>query len=409
MRLVPAICLLGVFATATALAKGEAPRPIKKRDLATALKATTVASIRRTQTELSAADFKTKMKDAVRSPQHLKQTFPGLLGVMVKGLVGTKALPGTIVPIGFDDHIENTGTVRIGTDDKGRPSSIQTIIDVDDSGVGPASVEAVSIGTGLTQAGFKPRVLKKAFKVFAAEATGSKQGPIQVTSPKWGKLRRDWLQRNTKTEKRDGKNILSFKHVVRAPVAEYDAVTKAAQRSPVLQRYDVLDIAKHAKVGGSSGGVVEYQVLAHDRGSDQVRVFLMKEATTPGADQLGLEQPAQALRLALLEESLWKAVPKEVFFYLREVKMPSTQKPLDFLVRDKFAMVGNTAKGPKDEDTAVKVARLYGRVHAGQFGDVSAADLAKWIEKSTRTVSDAFVVLRDQLHAELRAGTASPK
>ena len=408
MRLRSVICLLGVIATATATApaSGAALRPIKKSDLSAAVEAITIASIRRTQKTLSPSNFNAKMRNALKSPQHLKQTFPGLLGMMLKDLVGTKALPGKIGPIGFDDHVENTGTVRIG---KGRTGSIQTLIDVDDSGVGPAGVEAVSIGTGLTQAGFKPRVMKKVFKAFPEEATGRERGPIAVAGPKWGKLRRDWLQKNTKTEKRDGKKLLSFKHVVRAPLAEYDAVARAAQRSPVLKNYDVLDIAQHVKTVGGSQGLVEYQLLARDRVSDHVRVFLLKEATPPGANQLGLKQPAEASRLAVLEKSLWKTVPKDVFFYVRDVKLAKMDKPMDFLVRDKFSMVGNVAKGPNDEETAIKVARLYGREHAGQFGDISAADLAKWMKKSTRSVSGAFVDLRDQLHAEFRAGTPSSK
>ena len=401
MARLSAIFFLLAVSTAIAFAKGDSLRPIEKLDLAHAIETTSIRSIRRTQPHLSPSDFKAKMQDALKSPQHLKQTFPGLLGVMVKDLVGTEALPGKVVPIGFDDHIENTGTVRIGKDSKGRTRSIQTIIDLDDSGIGPAGVEALSIGTGLTQAGFKHRVMKKAFRAFAEEATGRKRGPLDVTGPKWGKLRRAWLEKNTKEEKRGGKKVLSFRHVVRAPSDQYDAVVKAAQSSRVLQGYYVLDIAEHAKVGGGSGGLLEYQVLARDRANDRVRLFLLKEATPPGANQLGLKQPGEASRLAILERSLWKDVPRETFFYLQNVKLPQRDEPTDFLVRDKFSMVGNVATGPKDEDTAIKVARLYGREHAGQFGDVSAADLAKWMKKSTGSVSAAFVALHGKLQAEL--------
>ena len=403
MARLPAIPLLLVLSTATAFARGDALRPIKKVDLVHAIETTSIRSIRRTQMHLSPSDFRAKMQDALKSPQHLKQTFPGLLGVMVKDLVGTEALPGKVVPIGFDDHIENTGTVRIGEDSKGRRRSIQTIIDLDDSGIGPAGVEAVSIGTGLTQAGFNHRLMNKAFKAFAEEATGKERGPLDVTGPKWGKLRRAWLKKNTKDEKRDGEETLSFKHELRAPSDQYDAVANAAKNSRVLQGYDVLDIAEHAKVGGGSGGLTEYQVLARDRASERVRLFLLKQATPPGANQLGLKQPGEASRLALLERSLWKDVPRETFFYLRDVKLPQRDKSIDFLVRDKFSMVGNVAKGPKDEATAIKVARLYGREHAGHFGDVSAADLAKWMKKSTRSVSAAFVALQGKLQAELVA------
>lgn len=55
--------------------------------------------------------------------------------------------------------------------------------------------------------------------------------------------------------------MLSLKHVVRAPVAEYDAVAKAAQSSPVLKNYDVLDIAEHAKTGGGSGALSSTRCL----------------------------------------------------------------------------------------------------------------------------------------------------
>jgi len=400
LRLGLTLGLLVISTHGTAFAKG-LPVAIKKSDLAHVVKSTSIDTIRAMEKGLSKAAFKAKLTSALRSPEGLKQTFPGLLGVLMKGLVGTKSLPGKIVPVGFDDHIENTGVVRIGKDDKGRMRSIQTIIDLDDAGLAPAGLEAVSIGTALMQAGFHQHILDKAFKAFASAATGAERGPLEVDGPKWGKLERKWIAKNTKADKRDGKETISFKHEDRAPAKEYDVIVDAAKRNPVLDGYELLDVATHSKIGGGSGGLVEYQVLARDRDTDETRVFLLKERTRPGASQLGIGQPTTGTRIARLEKGLWKDVPKDVFFYLHDVSLPGRKGAVDFLVRDKLAIVGNVAKNVKDKATAVQVASLYGREHAGQFGALRKKELAAWMKGSTSSVSDAYSTLRDKLRTEL--------
>ena len=159
-RVFPGLSLLVLLSSAWA---GPRARPVKLSDLEPAIAATTLDVLRAKEGMIPAHAFHAKMKAALESPLHLKQTFPGLLGVMVKPLVGTNALPGKVVPIGFDAHIENAGMVRLGKDSRGRARTIATLIDVDDSGVGPAGVDAISIGTALAQAGFGQKVMKKAF------------------------------------------------------------------------------------------------------------------------------------------------------------------------------------------------------------------------------------------------------
>ncbi|MEO9195154.1 MAG: hypothetical protein ABI445_16005 [Polyangia bacterium] len=375
-----------------------AARSIERSDLKSAIAATTLDTIRQNESSISPDAFHSKMRAALKSPLHLKQTFPGLLGVMVKPLVGTRALPGKVVPIGFDAHIENAGTVRSGRDSKGRSRSIETLIDFDDSGVGPAGVDAISIGTALAQDGFKHKVMKKVFKEFGKAATSSHAGPEEVDGPKWGKLRRKWVEKHTATEKRGGEKVLSFKGMDRATPDEYRVIEKAAKQNSVLRAYDVLDVAGHGKTGGGSGGLAEFMVLAKNKKTENVGVYFFKEQEAPGIDELGLRQPGDRTRLQVLENALWKEAPKDVFFYARNVKLPS-DKPIDFLVRDKFAMVGDTATGKGKNETAVKVARLYGKEHAGQFGNMTASEIAHWMKKSTAAVTEGF----DELHKKLKS------
>lgn len=303
-----------------------------------------------------------------------------------------------MVPIGFDAHIENAGIVRVGKDAKGRTRSIATLIDVDDSGVGPAGVDAISIGTALAQDGFKHKVMKKAFKEFAKAATSVHAGPEEVDGPKWGKLRRKWVEKNTAMETRGGQKVLSLKGMDRAAPEKYAVVEKAARQISVLRDYDVLDVAGHSKPGGGSGGLAEFLVLAKNKETEKVGVYLFKQQEAPGIDALGLKQPGDGTRLDVLEKTLWKATPGDVFFYARGVKLPGS-RPMDFLVRNKFAMVGDTATGKDRNVTALKVARLYGREHAGQFGDMTAPEVAHWMKTSITAVTEGF----DELHKKLKS------
>lgn len=392
---------LVVLATATAGA-GErsigAVRPIRGKDLKAVVRGTTLDTLRADEPRIPGHKFEQKMQFALGSPLLLKETFPGLLGAMVRDLVGTRALPGAIVPIGFDAHIENAGVVRLGKDAQGKKRSIATLIDFDDSGVGPAGVDALSIGTALRQGGFNKKVMDRAYAAFAEAATSEHQGPIEVDGPKWGKLRRGWLAKNTTETSRDGKRVLSFVGMERAKPGDYRAIERAASQDGVLRGYDVLDVARHDKVGGGSGGLTEFLVLAQRKRADKVDVFLFKEQESPGASQLGLAQPSDATRLAVLEKGLWHDAPNDVFFYARNVKLPGVPK-MDFLVRNKFSMVGDVAVGKHADETAIQVARLYGREHAGQFGDLSEKELAKWMKHSTEAVVTGF----DQLHQKLKA------
>jgi hypothetical protein len=318
---------------------------------------------------------------------------------MLKDFVGTEKLPGKIAPIGFDAHVENAGTVHVGKDADGHSRSIQTLIDVDDSGVGPAGVDALSIGIALEQAGFGHKVMKQAYAAFAEAAVEDQRGPREVAGPKWGKLRRAWLAKNTKTERRNGEQQLSFKGMTRASPKLYAAVAKAATRRGVLAGYEVLDIARDEQDSGGSDGILELEMLARDRKTDRVHVFVLKQQDRPGADELGIKQPSDRTRLALIERGLWKDVPANVLFYLRDVKLPGEAK-MDLLVRDKLAMVDEVASGKDAAQTAVDVARLYGHEHAGQFGNMSAPELARWMGKSTHAVTDGFEQLWSQLKAE---------
>lgn len=398
--------LFALGAPSVALAgRGASLKVIRQSDLADAIKATSIATIRRMEPTLSASQFHDKIKSALRSPMHLKQTFPGLLGTMVKPLLGTAAMPGKVVPIGFDDHIENTGVVRVGKDDKGRRRSIETIIDLDDAGLGPAGLEALSIGTALEQAGYKRKVLTRAARTFAAAATGEEQVPLDVKGPRWGKLRRDWMKAHTRLEDRGGRQVLSLKGTTRASAETYRAVERVAKHDGFLSHYEVLDIASHAKTDGGSGGLIEYELLAREHGKDEPRVFLLKEQNEPGSAQLGLPQASDAGRLDQLEAGLWKDVPKGVFFYMRGVSVPGRDRPIDLLARDKLAIVGNVASGSNAKETALRVARLYGREHAGQFGGLGADELSHWMEHSTKAVSRGFETLRKQLRSELKTWT----
>ena len=181
----------------------------------------------------------------------------------------------------------------------------------------------------------------------------------------------------------------------RAAPEKYAVIEKAAERA--LHGYDVLDVADHGKASGGSGGLEEFMVLARSKETEKVAVYLFKPQQAPGSDELGLEQPGDRTRLDVLEKALWKATPKDIFFYARNVKLPGDE-PVDFLVRDKFAMVGDVATGKGKKETAVKVARLYGKEHAGQFGDMTAHEVAKWMQKSTASTTEGF----DELHRKLK-------
>ncbi len=391
--------LAATLSSPGALAFAAGARALRPGELSRAVRATRIETLRAGDRGLSDDEFHGKMKAALRSPLHLKQTFPGLLGTMLRPLVRTRALPGEVAPIGFDAHVENAGIVRLGKDRPGgRSRSIATLIDVDDSGLGPAGVDAVSLGASLVQRGYGKRVVKKAIRAFARAATEGASGPEAVEGPRWGKLRRRWIEKNTRDEKRDGKKILSFKDGERAAPDRYAAIERAARRDGVLRDYDVLDVAEHGKRGGGSGGLTEFMVLAQRRGTDKLRVYLLKEQKAPAVRELGIGQPSGRERIGQLQAALWQEVPKDVLFPLHDVKLPG-ERPTDFLVRNKFAMVGDDTTGKDKDRTAVKVARLYGRAHAGQFGDLTAPELADWTRQSTRSVVKAFAELRDRLAA----------
>jgi hypothetical protein len=376
-------------------------RPIEPADLRQAIEQTTVKSLRKKDPDLTDKEFARKLKGALRSPMHLKQTFPGLLGTLLRSSVGTAALPGKLAPIGFDAHIENAGTVRIGKDARGHARSIETQIDVDDSGIGPAGVDAISIGTSLKQAGFGKAVMKQAYAEFGRAATEGDGGPVQVAGPKWGKIRRAWLAKNTRVDKRDGEQVLSFKKGDRARPKAYAAIVAAAGRNDVLSGYRILDVVDHDESTGGSGGLAEFSLLARDQGTGRVRVFRMKEQARPGVDELGVPQPSNAVRLRRIEQSLWRDSPEGIFFFLPKVALPGERK-VDFLVRDELAIEGDLASGKDKDETAVKVARLYGREHAGEFGRLSSAELASWMKQSTKTVVRGFEELHKKLEREVR-------
>jgi hypothetical protein len=147
-------------------------------------------------------------------------------------------------------------------------------------------------------------------------------------------------------------------------------------------------------------------MLAKNKTDGKVRVFLMKQQETPGVASLGLRQGDDSERLRQLQDSLWKDKPKEVFFYMNHVKLPG-QPETTFLVRDKFAMIGAVAHGSNKDDVALQTARLYGKEHAGDFGKMTAPEIAQWMEKSSKTITKGFEQLQKNLKTELDDGSSA--
>jgi hypothetical protein len=319
---------------------------------------------------------------------------------MLRPLVVAGKIPGKVVPIAFDDHIENTGLVRLGD------RTIATLIDLDDSGIGPAGLEALSIAVGLRQAGYDEKTVKKASRAFAKAATGSNAGPEKVEGPNWTKLRANWIEKHTLRARRDGKLQLSFNAGFVRPIARaYRAIERAAAVSKVLAGYRVLDIAHHVKVAGGSAGHIEYLVLAQRPSSTKLDVFLFKEQTAPGINDLGLPEPGNGERIRVLESAFWKELPEKDFFYVRKVRVPGRTAPVDFLVRDNFAFQGFLPEGSqaKREALAIRVAKLYGREHGGNFEGISAKELAHWMRESSKAIADGY----EQLHRQLKKDIAA--
>jgi hypothetical protein len=390
---------LALGAGPAAFGAGKAPRPIGIEDLRPTIQSITIGSIRKNESNITERAFRKKLDSALKSPLHLKQTFPGLLGRLVKPLIGTRALPGKRGAVGFDAHIENTGAIKLGKNRLGRQRSIDAIVDVDDSGFGPAGVDALSIGTALVQAGVGKKTLRKAAEAFAEAAKGRASSPSEVEGPKWGQMRKRWLAKNTREEKRQGEQVLSFKGHGRAPPKAYAVIEQAAKANAVLHGYDVLDIAEAGKSTGGSGGVKEYRLLARKKENGKVHVFLMKEQKTPGAHDLGVPQPAVDDRIKVLGKDLWgDDVPEDVFFYMHDVKLEG--RSINFLVRNEFSLKSQAVTRSNKQEMALRAARVYGRAHAGDFGELSAEQIADWMEESTHALVKGFGELRHKLHAK---------
>jgi hypothetical protein len=398
-RLVVALALglmLGMGAAAFA-ATARAPRPINIDDLRPTIKSITVGSLRKKEKKfVTDRDFRKKMGSALRSPLHLKQTFPHLLARLLKPLIGSGALPGKRSVVAFDAHIANTGLIKLGKNRLGRQRTIEAIVDSDDSGLGRAGVDALSIGTALVQAGFSKKTLREAAEAFAEAATGRSSSPAEVEGPDWGEMRKRWLGRNTRVEKRDGVKVPSFKGYDRATSASYDAIEKKAARDPVLRDYDVLDIAETGKPDGGSGGLSEYLVLARKKTNGKTQVYLLKEQKTPGAHELGGPQPRVTDRIKLFKKDLWtEEMPDDVFFYMQGVKIGG--RSVDFLVRNQFSRMSAASDTGPDED-AIRAARIYGRAHAGDFGKLTAQQIADWMVPSSAAVAQALEEVHGKLH-----------
>jgi hypothetical protein len=388
---------LALGAAKAAFGAGNAPRPIGVDDLRPVIKSITIGSIRKTESDITERAFRKKLAAGLRSPLHLKQTFPGLLGRLVKPLIGTRALPGKRSAVGFDAHIENTGVIKLGKNRLGRQRAIDAIVDVDDSGMGPAGIDALSIGTALMQAGVGKKTLRKAAEAFAEAAKGRTSSPREVDSPKWGQMRKRWLAKNTHKEKREGEKILSFKGRDRAAPKAYAAIEEAARTNTILSGYNVLDIAPDGKSSGGSGGEKEYLLLARKKENGKVHVYRMKEQKTPGAHDLGLPQPAVDDRLKDLGKDFWGDLPEDVFFYMRGVKLGG--RSINFLVRNEFSLQSQEVTRSTEKEMALRAARVYGRAHAGDFGELSAGQIADWMEESTKSLVKGFGELRSKLHA----------
>ena len=393
--------LLGVAAYGS-VAHADKVRSIRGRDLDQALSTISSRTLRQGQKALTRAAFAAKLDGALTSPEHLKRTFPSLLGTMVAHLVGSDRLPGRVVPIAFDAHIENAGKVRLGKDGSGRARTISAHLDLDDSGRGPAGVDAISIGTALVQAGFSRKVVRRASAAFARAATAEDVGAEEARGAKWGKRRREYLARHTEVVRRDGAKTIQFRGAkkLRVGAKDFRTIARAAATDSVLRDYQILDVITHEAAGGGSGGIVELEMLA--RGPNgKPAVFVLKQQLEPGAAALGIAQPNDGQRIPEIERGLWGEARNNVFFYLRGVGL-SGAAPMDFLVRDQLAIAGEVATGKHADETAVRVARLYGRAHAGHFGSLPERALARWMNASSRAVSDGFEELHDKLKKEVK-------
>jgi hypothetical protein len=395
------LCLAVGVGPAAFAAEAKAPRPIRVEDLRPAINSITIGSIRKEERITNRA-FSKKLEAALRSPTHLKQTFPGLVGHLIDRLVGTEALPGKVGAVGFDAHIENVGPIKLGRDRQGRQRTIDGIVDTDDSGNGPASVDALSIGTSLVQDGYSKKTLHKAALAFAAAAKGRSSAPPEVEGPKWGKMRKRWLAGHTRKEKRNGAKVLSFKGYERAAPAAYAAIAANAGANAVFKDYELLDIADDGKSTGGSGGMLEFRLLMRKKATGKVHVYMMKEQQVPGAATLGVRQPSVGQRITLFKKDLWtEEMPADVFFYMQGVKIGG--RSIDFLVRNQFSQASYDP-GRRSNEVAVDAARVYGRAHAGDFGNLTEGQIADWMEQSAEAMTQALGEVHQKLRDESKAG-----
>jgi hypothetical protein len=338
----------------------------------------TKAALRATSPDLDEAAFEAKWKASLAgSPVMFVRAWPGAYHADLARAPAT-SLPGREALCLGDAHPDNFGYLSLAG------KTIYAYNDLDDSGYGPAIVDALRYFA----------IVRLTFGDDALTATlietyldGLKDPTARPAvdrslAPDWAHVSAKQLRKLTT----GGRLAEGSKEGLEpASPADVAAVKQAILALPALAGATVLDVGQLERTRGGSGGLARYWALAE--GGGQQTVWELKQESRPGTE-LGRHTRTldHTSRLATLKKAFWNTTTESDYV---AVSLHGSS----FVLRNRLAKksVDLGAIPARERDALLRVqAGQIAAFHEEAMHGIGKDDLRPWLLASSRVVADRW-------------------